>query len=161
MDTESNLNASIKPGYFPRNFPMIRQQHNECKKVGLTLGANFYEFNALCKGLNLSPFFAAAWAHEGYGPGQMLSGHQAHLELAALFPDGDPYKALEAFYGSDVPALQNRIRDRAIEVNLFLNQQWATESGVSGGWCGNTWQWDPPNYRFVLAPARGALGACL
>jgi hypothetical protein len=159
MDTESNINSSMKVGGAPIYTLTNSDDKTACKKAKLT-AANFYDFSTACKKVNLTPFFDGIWNHEGYGPNNNLAGHQAHLELAALFPQGDPYLSLERvfdtnFVGADLAAINT-----AQDVNLFLNDQAANESGVNGGFCGDTWQWKTTTNQFLLEAALGTGGRC-
>ena len=159
MDMESNINSSIKPGNGPFRTLVSSADKTACKKAKLT-APNFYDYNAVCRKLNVQAFIDGIWNHEGYGPGNNLAGHQAQLELYALFPEGDPYQSLERIFDDNQAAANLTAILKAQAVNQFLNDKASSHSNVNGGYCGDTWQWNTSTNQYVLAPALGPRGRC-
>ena len=127
---------------------------------------NFYTYDVLCQGLDLSPMFNGIWSHEGFGTKGLAApdanGHEARRRQAALRPENDPYLQLDRMVLPTraslrlqalimVDAQDHRISD-ASDPNHVL---------VKNNWCGDIWVLDRVHVRYVKTTLLQDNGSCM
>ncbi len=151
IDRASNLNPHWLPGG-PAS-PLAGSQASECVTAGMTspVSVNLHAFNEVCKGVDMDPFIAGAWGHEGYGAfgGQ---GHQGLAEAAAAQTDGDPLYKIEWWTGATEAYLRDQVLNGVDAASVWIDSATDDVGGaVTGNWPGGQlWTWQSGGAGFTL-----------
>ena len=151
MDTESNINSSVK-AESPAVYQLVdKADAKAClskdKKTAIT-AANFYTYNVACKKINLdSGMFKGLYNHEGYGTSNN-SGHQAQIEIAARKPDNNLYARAERLFAEGNERTADAVYDLANNIAADLNGVGQDHTKVANNWSGWVWRWYPTSNVF-------------
>lgn len=128
---------------------------------------SFYTYNQVCRGVNLAPFYAAIWSHEGFGTqdaqdSTRANGHEARRWIAARTENGDPYFVVESLVTVDRNRYRNLVRTRLWGVELRINDMAGDHGFVrDNGWCSSLYIWNVVLQKYVLTPIRQGEDTCI
>lgn len=150
MDTESNINSSVK-AESPAVYQLVNKADlKACVNKGGTAitAANFYTYNVACKKYNLEAgMFTGLYNHEGYGTSNN-SGHQAQLEIAARKPDNNLYVRAERIFAVGDQNTRDAVFNLVSGIASDLNGLWGDHTKVANNWSGWVWRWYPTSNVF-------------
>jgi|GEM_PF-2361015 len=152
MQRVSNLNPQVTQSGSSRQLPE-GPQAAECRsQMGLAPGTpvvvNFYEYNLLCKGVNMSALIQGAWDHEGFGTAG-TNGHEGRAHSLVSQLANDPYAIIEDAFNFDEASLRNAVEGAVWHRNVFVSNESGKHTHVTNNWTGSFWIWDPSTSQYV------------
>jgi hypothetical protein len=155
MLTESNINTAL-PSTSAISYTLVDAiEKSDCAAgAGKTVTkANFYFFNATCRGTDPAGLIAGVRRHEGYGTTVGVSqenGHQIQLEKGASLPEYSLYLIEEEVFGMNEAQTRTFVVNNAKTVVNGLKPIWAAHANWQANWSGSLWHWSPSDFKFLL-----------
>lgn len=160
METESNLNASVKSGSSIVYQLLDPADKQACKKLGSSVtSVAFYTYNDRCRSVNVASFLNGLWAHEGFGVSNN-SGHEAQARLAAADPANNVYRLVERVFATNEIDVKFFAGNEAYQASQRISNVASSHNVVKNNWCGSVWRFSTSSNNWIFAPVLTVSGNC-